>query len=50
MKKPIVVGSVAYDPKIVTIWDIIRDYFNDNGVRLDYVLFSNYEAQIEYLL
>ena len=28
MKKPIVVGSVAYDPKIVTIWDIIRDYFN----------------------
>lgn len=50
MQKPIVVGSVAYDPKIVTIWDIIRDYFNDNGVRLDYVLFSNYEAQIEYLL
>lgn len=40
MKKPIVVGSVAYDPKIVTIWDIIRDYFNDNGVRLDYVLFQ----------
>ncbi|WP_434273162.1 hypothetical protein [Aliarcobacter cryaerophilus] len=31
MQKPIVVGSVAYDPKIVTIWDIIRDYFNDNG-------------------
>ena len=50
MQKPIVVGSVAYDPKIVTIWDIIRDYFNDNGVRLDYILFSNYEAQIEYLL
>ncbi|XOB63704.1 phosphate/phosphite/phosphonate ABC transporter substrate-binding protein [Campylobacterota bacterium DY0563] len=50
MNKPIVVGSVAYDPKIVTIWDIIRDYFNDNGVRLDYILFSNYEAQIEYLL
>ncbi|ADG92842.1 conserved hypothetical protein [Arcobacter nitrofigilis DSM 7299] len=50
MDKPIVVGSVAYDPKIVTIWDIIRDYFNDNGVRLDYMLFSNYEAQIEYLL
>lgn len=49
-KKPIVVGCVAYDPKIVTIWDIIRDYFNDRGVRLDYVLFSNYEAQIEYLL
>ena len=50
MQKPIVVGSVAYDPKIVTIWDIIRDYFNDNGVRLDYVLFFFFFAQIEYLL
>lgn len=50
MKKPIVVGCVAYDPKIVNIWDIIRDYFNARGARLDYLLFSNYEAQIEYLL
>ena len=30
MQKPIVVGSVAYDPKVLPIWDIIRDYFNDN--------------------
>ena len=50
MKKPIMLGAVAYDPKVIPIWDIIRDYFNDNGVRLDYILFSNYEAQVEYLL
>ena len=43
-------GAVAYDPKVIPIWDIIRDYFNDSGVRLDYILFSNYEAQVEYLL
>jgi len=50
MKKPIMLGAVAYDPKVIPIWDIIRDYFNENGVRLDYILFSNYEAQVEYLL
>lgn len=50
MQKPIMLGAVAYDPKVIPIWDIIRDYFNDSGVRLDYILFSNYEAQVEYLL
>jgi len=50
MNKPIMLGAVAYDPKVIPIWDIIRDYFNENGVRLDYILFSNYEAQVEYLL
>ena len=50
MQKPIMLGAVAYDPKVIPIWDIIRDYFNDNGVRLDYILFSNYEAQVEYIL
>ena len=42
MQKPIMLGAVAYDPKVIPIWDIIRDYFNDSGVRLDYILFSNY--------
>lgn len=50
MQKPIMLGAVAYDPKVIPIWDIIRDYFNDNDLRLDYILFSNYEAQVEYLL
>ncbi|QKF81861.1 phosphate/phosphite/phosphonate ABC transporter substrate-binding protein [Halarcobacter ebronensis] len=50
MQKTLMLGAVAYDPKVIPIWDIIRDYFNDRGFRLDYVLFSNYEAQIEYLL
>lgn len=44
------VGSVAYDPKIVPIWDIIRDYYQKNDFPIDYVLFSNYEAQVDALL
>src|SRR5262245_61787395 len=45
----IVVGAVAYDPKAVTIWEAIRDLFRGRPDPLDYVLFSNYEAQVEAL-
>ena len=48
--KPIMLGAVAYDPKVIPIWDIIRDYYQTNDCPLDYVLFSNYEAQVEALL
>lgn len=50
--KTILLGAVAYDQKVVPIWDIIRDYANmgDFGFRLDYVLFSNYERQVDLLL
>lgn len=51
MKKTLLLGAVAYDPKVVPIWDIIRDYANagDFGIGLDYVLFSNYERQVDSL-
>lgn len=48
--KTIILGAVAYDPKVVGIWDIIRDYSNERGCKLDYVLFSNYERQVDSLL
>jgi len=44
------VGAVAYDTKVVTIWELINNYFRARGVPNDYVLFSNYEAQVEALL
>lgn len=47
--EPLKVGSVSYDPKVVTIWEGLRDYFKQAGVPTDYVLFSNYEAQVEAL-
>lgn len=43
------VGAVAYDPKVVTIWEGMRDYFREAGVPMDYVLYSNYEAQVDAL-
>jgi ABC-type phosphate/phosphonate transport system substrate-binding protein len=50
MANTILLGAVAYDPKVVTIWEGIRDYFRAAGVDLDFALFSNYERQVEMLL
>ena len=46
----ILLGAVAYDPKVVTIWEGIRGHFQEQGVRMDFALFSNYERQVEELL
>ena len=50
MTKTVMLGAVAYDPKVVTIWDTIRDLFQKENFSFDYVLFSNYEAQVEALM
>ncbi len=43
----LLMGAVAYDPKVVTIWDGFQRYFDRNGLAFDCVLFSNYERQVE---
>lgn len=42
-----VLGAVAYDPKVVTIWDGFQVWFERQGFPFDYVLFTNYEQQVE---
>jgi phosphonate transport system substrate-binding protein len=46
----LMIGAVAYDPKVVPIWEGIREYFRGAPVEMDFVLFSNYEAQVAALL
>ena len=46
----IFLGAVAYDPKVVTIWEGMREHFREQGVPMDFALFSNYERQVETLL
>jgi phosphonate transport system substrate-binding protein len=48
--RPIVLGAVAYDPKVVTIWEGFKERFLRHGLPFDYVLYSNYERQVEALL
>lgn len=50
MTKPILVGAVAYAPQVVPIWDGMRDYFREVGPAIDYLLFSNYDRQVQALL
>jgi len=51
MSKTIWLGAVAYDPKVVTIWEGMRRYFQEEAqVPVEVVLFQSYEAQVLALL
>jgi phosphonate transport system substrate-binding protein len=51
MSKTIWVGAVAYNPKVVTIWEGMRCYFHDEAhLPVEVVLFQSYEAQVIALL
>ena len=44
----LLLGAVAYDPKVVTIWDGFRAWLRGpGGLDFDYVLYSNYERQVD---
>jgi phosphonate transport system substrate-binding protein len=43
----VILGAVAYDPKVVTIWEGFRDFFAAHDLAFDFVLYSNYERQVE---
>lgn len=46
----LVMGAVAYDPKVVTIWDGFRRHLADRDLPFDFVLYSHYERQAEDLV
>ncbi|MEO7095514.1 MAG: PhnD/SsuA/transferrin family substrate-binding protein, partial [Polyangiales bacterium] len=47
MAKQLVLGAVAYDAKVVPIWEGFKVYFEAAGLPFDFVLYSNYERQVE---
>lgn len=50
MSPELLLGSVAYDPKVLTIWEGFRRWFTDHALPFDFVLYSNYERQVEDLV
>lgn len=44
------IGAVAYSPAAVTIFEDIRRYLGRNGLPVDYVLYSSYDALTDALL
>ena len=43
----LIMGAVAYAPKVVTIWEGFKAFFAQHGLAFDYLLYSNYERQVE---
>src|SRR5258708_9957133 len=51
MSQTIWIGAVAYDPKVVSIWEGMRRYFHEEArLPVEVVLFQSYEAQVAALL
>jgi ABC-type phosphate/phosphonate transport system substrate-binding protein len=48
--RPLLLGAVAYDPKVVSIWEGFRAWLRKSDFDFDFVLYSNYERQVEDLL
>jgi phosphonate transport system substrate-binding protein len=46
MTQTLLMGAVAYDPKVVTIWEGFRAWFAKRELDFDFVLYSNYEQQV----
>ncbi len=40
-------GAVAYDAKVVPIWDGFRAWLATHGLAFDYILYTSYERQVE---
>lgn len=50
-ERTIWVGAVAYDPKVVTIWEGMRAYFHEEArLPVEIVLFQSYGAQVHALV
>ena len=46
-QQTLVMGAVAYAPKVVTIWEGFKAWFREHGLEFDFILYSNYERQVE---
>src|SRR5688572_30421317 len=46
-RRTLTLGAVACDPTVVTSWDGFQAYCRRHGLEFDYVLYSNYERQVE---
>lgn len=43
----LLLGAVAYDPKVVTIWSGFREWLRARDIDMDFILYSNYERQAD---
>jgi ABC-type phosphate/phosphonate transport system substrate-binding protein len=46
----LLLGAVAYDVKVLTLWEGMREHFRSQGMNLDFALYSTYERLVDALL
>jgi phosphate/phosphite/phosphonate ABC transporter binding protein len=44
------IGAVAYAPKVVTIWEGMREFLHSRGLQTEYVLYSSYPTLVDALV
>lgn len=44
------VGAVIYDPKVTVIWEIIADFFKEEGLEIECVFYKDYKTQVDGLM
>jgi ABC-type phosphate/phosphonate transport system substrate-binding protein len=44
------IGAVAYAPKVITIWEGMREYLRGQGLMTEYVLYASYPALVDALV
>ena len=49
-KTELKIGAVAYAPKVVTIWEGMREYLRGQGLMTEYALYSSYPALVDALV
>jgi phosphonate transport system substrate-binding protein len=49
-KTELKIGAVAYAPKVITIWEGMREYLRDRGLETEYVLYSSYPGLVDALV
>jgi ABC-type phosphate/phosphonate transport system substrate-binding protein len=50
VSETLLMGAVAYDPKVVAIWEGFRRWLRASGLDFDFVLYSHYERQVDDLV
>lgn len=48
--KTLLLGAVASSPAVVTIWDGFKAWLTKRGLPFDFILYSNYQRQVDDLL
>ena len=43
----LILGAVAYDAKVIPIWDGFRAWFGKRGFAFDFILYTSYERQVD---